>query len=87
MSKNKNEELSPYYKKAKELLSYNPDTGFFTWKVKVAKKIKIGDKAGTRDSYGYIQIKVNGKKISAHRLAWYLYSFKASLILPTGFPP
>ncbi len=70
MSKNKNEELLPYYEKAKELLDYNPDTGVFTWKVNkgVAKK---GFSAGYRDTKGYIQIKINGKSLRGHRLAWF----------------
>ena len=71
MSINKNKELLPYYEKARELLSYNPDTGFFTWKVKVAKNIKVGDKAGSENNHGYIQIQVNGKLLLAHRLSWY----------------
>ena len=70
MCNNKNKELSPYYKKAKELLNYNPDTGVFTWKVS-KRGVKFGAKAGTISSHGYVRIKVAGKILSSHRLAWY----------------
>ena len=53
----------------KELLSYNPKTGLFTRLV--SKRVsKIGTIAGAQDSYGYTQIKLDGKLYLAHRLAW-----------------
>jgi hypothetical protein len=60
----------------KELLHYDPDTGVFTWKVRSAKRIHIGDVAGCVAKRGrrhYRSIKVDGELIGAHRLAW-LYS-------------
>ena len=50
----------------KNLLHYNPDTGYFTW-------IESGRIAGTknkRNNTAYIQISVKGKKYRAHRLAF-----------------
>lgn len=44
---------------------YNPESGEFTRKG--GKK-----KVGYRDPRGYVQIGVNGKKVWAHRLAWFL---------------
>ena len=69
MCKNKNEELLSYYENAEKLLNYNDETGTFTWNVK-RRGVKLGSKAGTYCN-GYISIRVDGKSIYAHRLAWY----------------
>ena len=56
-------------------LSYDPETGIFTWKdlPDKARSVKVGDLAGYLDkSSGYIRIKLNGRMYFAHRLA-YLY--------------
>lgn len=52
-------------------LHYEPATGKFTWLVKSARNIIVGQIAGTQMSSGYILIRVNGESYSAHRLAWY----------------
>ena len=52
----------------KELLSYDPDTGVFTW-VK-----RLNNTAGAFDAYGYVVIRVDKILYKAHRLAW-LYTF------------
>tara|TARA_R110000765_G_scaffold418545_1_gene522084 strand:+ start:7 stop:498 length:492 start_codon:yes stop_codon:yes gene_type:complete len=56
----------------KELFSYNPLTGVFTRKVKLAYKSKIGEVVGCLTKAGYLTAQVNGKLYSLHRLA-YLY--------------
>lgn len=57
----------------KSLFHYNPDTGNFTWRAPAGCR-KANDIAGTHSSRGYIQVKIKGKKYSAHRLAWlYVY--------------
>ena len=59
----------------KELLSYDPETGKFTWIAKPnsrANRIKIGGEAGSPKGNGYIQIQVDKKNYLGHRLA-YLY--------------
>lgn len=56
----------------KELLSYDPETGVFRWKVD-RRKVKAGTRAGALTK-GYIVISVDGKKYKAHRLAW-LYTY------------
>lgn len=50
--------------RARSLLTYNPETGEFSW-------IKTGAIAGTRNNHGYIRIQVQGRRITAHRLAWF----------------
>jgi hypothetical protein len=51
------------------LLSYEPETGLFTWKHK-RKRVFQGDIAGATHKSGYIVIGCQGKIWPAHRLAW-----------------
>ena len=53
----------------KELLSYNPNTGVFTWK-KAKGGCPPGKKAGSVNSRGYLFIGIDGQIYRAHRLAW-----------------
>ena len=53
----------------RELLSYDPETGVFKWKVRVSKKVRIGDIAGHARADGYCVIRIRGKFYLAHRLA------------------
>jgi len=62
-------------KRLKELLEYNPETGIFVWKV-TNSNVKIGSKAGSKNSDGYIYISVDGKSYRLHRLAWlFVYGY------------
>jgi hypothetical protein len=54
-----------------ELLSYNPSTGEFTWKVR-RPKVRVGAVAGTLNRDGYRQIQIDGEFVYAHRLAWFV---------------
>jgi hypothetical protein len=53
----------------KRQLHYDPETGIFTWKIS-KQRVQFGKIAGGFDRDGYIRININGKKYSAHRLAW-----------------
>lgn len=58
----------------KERLSYNPETGIFTWVVGNGKGVKANDIAGGLTAKGYVQIWLDGTNHLAHRLAWlYMY--------------
>lgn len=53
----------------KELLSYDPDTGIFKWRVH-RFSVKVGDIAGSLSDSGYVIIGINHRLYRAHRLAW-----------------
>ena len=57
----------------KKILSYDPETGLFHWKIKPSKRFSKGMQAGSLGD-GYIRIHTNGRQYGAHRLAWlYVY--------------
>lgn len=53
----------------KSVLNYDPDTGVFAWRVSRGR-VGANSVAGTRHYDGYVQIKLDSRKYSAHRLAW-----------------
>ena len=53
----------------KELISYEPDTGFFRW-AKKRPRCRVGDVTGCLMKTGYICIRVDNTLYTAHRLAW-----------------
>jgi len=64
----------------KSVFDYNSETGIFIWKVRRSQSTKAGSVAGTKDSFGHIQIRIGEKqnntrrKVCAHQLAWlYFY--------------
>lgn len=54
----------------KEWLSYNSDTGIFTWLHPPNRRIKQGSVAGSPLKHGHIKIRLQGNQYLAHRLAW-----------------
>jgi hypothetical protein len=56
--------------RAREVLSYNPETGAFMWRKTLNARGLVGSVAGTSRSNGYRIIGVDGVPYLAHRLAW-----------------
>jgi hypothetical protein len=54
----------------RELLSYDPETGIFTWIARPALCNRIGAMAGSFDTRGYLRIQIDGRGHKYHRLAW-----------------
>ena len=56
----------------REVLDYDPATGVFTWKARTSpfSRVNVGDVAGGLKTKGYIRIKLDGRELLAHRLAW-----------------
>jgi len=55
-----------------EVLNFDRENGVFTWKIYRGGTKKVGDVAGTIDSKGYRQIRIDGVTYLAHRLVWLL---------------
>jgi len=53
----------------KEILSYSPVTGLFTYAIS-RPKCRIGAEAGSVDSRGHVRIGIDGHYHAAHRLAY-----------------
>jgi hypothetical protein len=54
----------------RQVFSYSPETGLFTRIKKTSETTNIGDVASFRDSKGYGRIRIAGKLVTNHRLAW-----------------
>jgi hypothetical protein len=55
----------------RDLLSYDAETGIFTWRVAVSHNVHAGAVAGTIDkSRGYRKISIGDVRYLSHRLAW-----------------
>lgn len=54
----------------REMLSYDHDTGHFYWRRDRTGGVRLGDVAGSVCGSGYVQIRLDGGRYKAHRLAW-----------------
>jgi hypothetical protein len=58
----------------KSALSYDANTGVFTWLKPTSNRVKAGAPAGALQNHGYVVVGFGGNHYLAHRLAW-LYSY------------
>jgi hypothetical protein len=54
-----------------EHLRLDPDSGHLFWQ-QPRQAIRVGDRAGTLDTNGYVMVKFRGRRIAAHRIVWFL---------------
>jgi hypothetical protein len=52
------------------LFRYDADTGAFIFITRAARRVQIGDRAGSVNNEGYRHIHIDGRSYKAHRLAW-----------------
>lgn len=55
----------------KDVVSYDPETGHFTWLRRIAKIVKPGGQAGSPHRTGYRYLQIDGERIAEHRLAYF----------------
>ena len=53
---------------------YSPETGALTWRVAPGSGLPVGAPAGCANDKGYVRVKLNGRRLKAHRIAWALYN-------------
>lgn len=59
------------HKRLLECLTYDPDTGVFTWAKRISIRIVVGRRAGVVGKNGHRYVRIDGKRFAEHRLAWF----------------
>jgi hypothetical protein len=57
-------------KKLKQLISYDPHSGYMRWRTIPSPRVKIGDPVGCIDFYGRRIVMIDGHQYSVARMAW-----------------
>jgi hypothetical protein len=74
----------PSHEELRRLFDYDPNSGHLFWRERAECPVQwngkwIGRKAGTPDSNGYIEVRINRQAYCAHRLIWkWLYGTEPS---------
>lgn len=63
-------EASLSAERLRELVTYDPSSGHFTWKITINNKSRKGMRVGCANSHAYHLIGIDGRLHVAHKLAW-----------------
>lgn len=55
---------------ARELFTYNPETGDLRWKVRSAQRVHVGDPVGAPTAKGYRRFSYQNRLYLKHRVVW-----------------
>lgn len=66
----------PSIDRIRELLSYDPETGYLRWRTTHHYRCVAGQMAGSLMTIGYLTIAIDGCKIYAHHIAWAIVTGK-----------
>jgi hypothetical protein len=55
----------------KRVLHYEPETGIFTWLVRLSNRAPVGKHANSKMTIGYITVRIHNAPYLGHRLAWF----------------
>ena len=56
--------------RARQLVSYDEETGAITWLVSRPGRCRIGGLAGSVNAQGYVMLSLDGQRYCGHRVAW-----------------
>ena len=54
----------------RQVLTYEPDTGIFRWRVSLGSRSRPGASVGCPDALGYLRVTIDKKNYKLHRLAF-----------------
>ena len=55
-----------------DYVTYNQDTGIFSWKGRASLSVPIGGVVGSKTKSGYVEARIGGRRYLLHRLAWFV---------------
>lgn len=76
MTKARDDKFGLGFDRVNEVLSYDPETGIFRWKIKLSDRSPAGKIAGGFSIRRHWRIRIDGHYYFAHRLAWLLMTGK-----------
>jgi hypothetical protein len=69
--------MSISHEELKRLLHYDPETGVWTWRVKIhPMQTPVGQPIRAVHRLGYVHFSIGGRKYLGHRLAWFYMTGK-----------
>ena len=71
MSITRDPSLNITHERLLQLLHYDPATGYFSWRIRLSPKCKLGVPLTGPKQNGYVLITIDGLVYRAHRLAWF----------------